>query len=585
LMILPLPSWLLDFLLATNISCAVVLLLLALHVGEALRVAVFPTLLLVTTLFRLSLNVSTTRLILLRADAGSVVNAFGNFVAGGNPLVGGVLFLILTVVQFIVVAKGAERVAEVGARFSLDGMPGKQMSIDADLRAGVIDQQQAALKRARLEQESQFYGAMDGAMKFVKGDAIAGIIITLVNITGGLLVGVVQHGFSLSEAVSRYTVLTIGDGLVSQIPALLITTASGLVVTRVRGERAPSRLGNQVVLQIREHPQVPLMAGGVLCLVGLVPGMPTLSFGVLGLMLAVAGWRMAAGMQDAEGESSEKESERRICICLPRSAKLDESDLELVRTEIGDELGISLPRMRLEMTGGSRLEIWLDGVPIALEQAAADAGQKLKAVLKRHAARLIGVQQVQDMLDRLDASQPALVREVVPRLIPPVLLTEILCRLLEEGVSVRNLGLILQTLAEWARHEADPAALAERVRMALGTLITHQVAPEGRLEAWLLDPEVEQVVERSLHQADGRTMLAIEPRKAESLLDGMKRAAARSGNSLVVVTRPEIRRPLWKMAASAVPGLRVISYLELDPDTEIVPVGRLSFDATKGGSS
>ena len=589
MMIIPLPTHVLDILLATNISLAVIVLLAAIYVTDPIRISTFPTLLLITTLFRLGLNVSSTRLILLQADAGEVIRSFGHFVVAGNLVVGIIVFLILTLIQFVVIAKGAERVAEVSARFCLDGMPGKQMSIDADLRAGVIDQQQAGRRRTELERESQFYGAMDGAMKFVKGDAVAGIIITLVNITGGLLVGTLQQGLEAGEAVTRYTVLTIGDGLVSQIPALLVSTAAGLVVTRVRGGDGPRQLGRQVLGEISAHPQVALMAGAVLGLLALVPGMPTLAFGLLAVGLVVLGVRLAGRLETAEKQQSQDGAEREIILEIDGAGRvsLDDERLEQMRREIERRLGVAVPPIRLVQGGRrGRWTLWLDGIPRAGgEVAAADLDEQVLQALLRVAPQLLGVQEAQDMLDRLERQQPALVREVVPRLVPPVLLAEILSRLLEEQVSVHNLRGILVALAEWARVEADPAALAERVRASLAPLITHQVAPEGRLEALLLDPGLEGVIEQGLQRSESGTTLALEPDHAQAIVAAVTGAVAGQQPEAVVLTRPDIRRPLWRLVSQVLPRLRVVSFLELDARTEIVPRGRIALPAPGGGGS
>src|SRR3954470_1477538 len=278
MMIVPLPTLLMDLLLTVNISLSVILLLISLYVPHALQLSVFPTLLLITTMFRLSLTISTTRLILLTGNPGEVVVAFGNFVVRGNFVVGAVIFIILTVVNFIVIAKGSERVAEVAARFTLDAMPGKQMSIDADLRAGAIEMEEGRRKRRDLERESQLFGAMDGAMKFVKGDAIAGIIITVINIVGGLSIGVLQKGLAVGDAAKKYTLLTIGDGLVNMIPAILISTAAGIIVTRVGGEEEGSHLGKDIGGQLTAYPKAIAISAGMLLLLAMVPGLPTIPF-------------------------------------------------------------------------------------------------------------------------------------------------------------------------------------------------------------------------------------------------------------------------------------------------------------------
>ncbi len=589
LLILPVPPGLMDFLLALNIGLSVVLLLLALQVGETLKVAAFPTMLLVATLFRLALNVSTTRLILLRADAGEVIRAFGSFVVAGNPLVGGVLFVILTVVQFIVIAKGSERVAEVTARFTLDAMPGKQMSIDADLRSGAVDQQEAGRRRARLERESQFHGSMDGAMKFVKGDAVAGMVITAVNILGGLLVGVVQRGLPVPEAVGTYTVLTIGDGLVSQIPALLISTAAGLVVTRVRSEKKGSTLGRQIGAPIGGHPEVLLLSGGVLAVLGLVPGMPTLSFCILGAALILGG-SLAARSKRAGAEG---EDDQPLVRPEPVILQLDPLDggedplrvsLEAERSRIQEELGVPVPAIRVVPSGSrNRWTLFVHEMPVAggpVERAnRAGLVEEISRALRRSAPRFVGVQETQDMLDRLERVQPALVREVVPRLVPTILLAEILCRLVEEGVPVRNLRGILATLAEWARTEADPAALAERVRESLKAVISRQIAPDGRLEALLLDPAVEQLLDGAVNRTPEGTTLGLDPEDGQAIICGFERAVQSNGADLVILTRPELRRPFWKLMSTAYPAVRVVSFLELDPGTAVQPAGKIELAA------
>ncbi len=285
MIVIPLPTWLIDILLTMQITIAVVILLVSLYITDALRIASFPTILLIATLFRLSLNISTTRLILSRADAGEVVRAFGTFVVQGNYIVGGILFIIITLVNFIVIAKGAERVSEVGARFTLDAMPGKQMSIDADLRAGIINMEQAIDRRKILHRESQMYGAMDGAMKFVKGDAIAGMIITLINVIGGFILGSAVRGLPMFESAKIYSLLTIGDGLVQQIPALIISVSAGIVVTRVASESEGSNLGRDIVTQVTAYPKALIIASVILGIMAIIPGLPKVPFIILAIVV------------------------------------------------------------------------------------------------------------------------------------------------------------------------------------------------------------------------------------------------------------------------------------------------------------
>ncbi|MBN2497418.1 MAG: FHIPEP family type III secretion protein [Deltaproteobacteria bacterium] len=582
MLILPLPTALVDGLLALNICLAVIMVLLSVRVAESLQVSAFPTLLLGTTLFRLALNVSTTRLILSEGDAGAVVAAFGRFATAGNPVVGGVVFCILAVVQFVVIAKGAERVAEVSARFTLDAMPGKQMSIDADLRAGAIDGHEAARRRSALEREAQFHGAMDGAMKFVKGDAVAGLLIVVVNLVGGLVIGCVQRGLGLSEAFGAYAVLTVGDGLVSQIPALLIATSAGLVVTRVRPERSGWGLGRQISGALAGHPEVFFLAAAVLALVGIVPGMPLCAFGLLALVCCAAG----LAIQRRRPEGSETASASR-----PSPLRLQLGPgwrepgelavrLDALRTAVAEDLGLALPVVEARIEGaGQGWRLWLDDVPVAAgsERRASEAWWgEIERALRRVAARFVGVQECQDLLDRVEQEQPALVREVVPRLVPPVLLAEVLTRLVEEQVPIRNLRLILASLAEWARSEADPMVLAERVRESLRATISHRVAPDGTLRALLLDPEIERKIEQALSRSERGTTLALDPEDGEAILRGLERSLASPDSPGVIVTRPGLRRPFWRLAEQLDPVVRVVSFVELEPGTQIQPVGRIA---------
>jgi type III secretion protein V len=590
MLIVPVPVWAIDLLLSVNLAFAISLLLMAVRVGGALKVSSLPTLLLIATLFRLALNVSTTRLILASGDAGDVVRAFGNFASGGNPLVGGVVFLIVTVVQFIVIAKGAERVAEVGARFSLDAMPGKQMSIDADLRAGVLDPAQARAKRLELERLSQFHGAMDGAMKFVKGDAVAGMLITLVNLLGGLLVGCLQQGLSPADAVQRYTLLTIGDGLASQIPALLVSVAAGLVVTRVRAERADHGLGRQAAQQLGAHPEVLLFAGAALACIGLAPGMPAFVLCGLGGGLSGLGGLLARRQRlQAVACADVERPEGALVLRLPAGTELGGDEAALLqglRDRVALDLGLQLPALHMRPDGpNGRWIMEIDQLPVASGRrdpgpwTAGQASDSLDAIetgLRRVASRFVGVQETQDLLNQLERTQPALVREVVPRLVPPVLLAEILARLVEEQVPVRDLRAILSCLAEWARSEADPMLLAERVRENLGPVISHRVAPDGQLPAWLLDPQLEELIQGALETGSGPASLALSPQDAEAVLAGLTACLGEgTSDEAVVLCRAGIRRPFWKLVSQVRPGLRVLSFMELMPSLEIRPLGRI----------
>jgi type III secretion protein V len=627
MMIVPLPTPLLDVLLSVNIAAAVTLLLVSLYVGEALKFATFPTLLLITTLFRLALEISATRLILLRADAGEVIRAFGDFVVAGNLVVGAVVFVILTIVQFIVISKGAERVAEVAARFTLDAMPGKQMAIDAELRAGHIDHVEARRRRSALARESQLFGAMDGAMKFVKGDAIAGIIVLAVNVVGGLVIGVLQRGMDPAAAARTYTVLTIGEGLVAQIPALLVSTAAGIIVTRVASEDEGGQLARDIGRQVLAQPRALAITAGLLALLAAVPGLPAAPFVVLAAVLGGAAWRLLrAPAGDQEGDDADAEVPGRGAA--PRAAGVDaalpmpvltpiavEVGAELsaavgpadprgagafmgeivprVREHLFAELGLALPPVRLR-PGAPGLAprafvIRLNEVPLGRGELApaevvtapARLGDEVLALLRRYGHEFVGVQETQSLLDGLERTHPALVREVVPKLVSPVLLADVLRRLVEEGISLRNLRDVLGTLAEWAPHERDPVALAEHVRASLRRTITFKHARGGGvLAAYMLDGLIEDTIREAIHKTPTGSYLALEPQLSRDIVAAVGRALgpahAASTTGAVLLTNAEIRRYVRRLVEAEHPDLPVLSYQELAPEAEIRPLGRIS---------
>jgi type III secretion protein V len=633
MMIVPLPTPLLDLLISVNIAAAVTLLLVAIYVSDALKIATFPTLLLLTTLFRLALEVSATRLILLHADAGAVIRAFGNFVVAGNLVVGAVIFLILTMIQFIVISKGSERVAEVAARFTLDAMPGKQMSIDAELRAGHIDHNEARRRRAALARESQLFGSMDGAMKFVKGDAIAGIVVLAVNIVGGLIVGILQRGMDAGAAARTYTVLTIGEGLVSQIPALVISTAAGLIVTRVASETSEAsemseaeggQLGRDIGLQMTAQPKALAITAGLLGLLAIVPGLPAVPFLSLGLVLGALSWRLmrlpTARALAAEGGSLPASRAGGTA----RSATDDEAALSPVLTPIAvevagelgarlgpngsgpglfateivprlrerlfTELGLPLPAVRLRpgVAGPSATAyvLRLNEVPLARGDIPREAwstagpqlGDAVLALLRRYGHELFGLDEAQALLDALERSHPTLVREVVPKLVTLVLLTDILRRLIEEGISLRNLRDILGALAEWAPHERDPVALTEHVRGALRRTITYRHAGEGGvLAAYLLDPMIEDTIRDSVQKTATGNYLALEPQLSRDIVAAVGRAVGPgAGSGAVLITGAEIRRYVRRLIETDHPDLAVLSFQELAPEAQIRPIARIS---------
>jgi type III secretion protein V len=657
-LIIPLPAWLLDAGLALNLAAAVALLVAALRARDALEVTAFPTLLLFTTLFRLSLNVSSTRLALAEGHAGEVIQAFGEFVVRGDYVVGAVVFAILTLVQWLVVARGAERVAEVSARFTLDAMPGKQMSIDADLRAGAIDQAQARRRRRDLERESQMFGAMDGAMKFVKGDVVAGLVIVAVNLLGGTLIGVLQGGLPLAEAASTFALIAIGDGLVSQVPSLCIAVASGLVVTRVASEKEEDSLGSEIGSQFFGEARTLWVVAGLCGALALMPGMPHLTFlalaGGLGGLGFALGRRGPAGTGEPEGPRAGVPAEGARAGAVgapPESASvpvgvspltLDLSPdltalaeeeagafvhktLNAVRDELFFELGVRVPgiRVRTQATylAPGEYRILVDEVPagggqvvpgalyalvtpdelaflpvkaepavepatgrpisripesgralletaqVPLRRPGGLLADHLRGVLRTRAADLLGLQEVQRLLEGLEAQAPVLVKEALQK-VPLPLLTDVLRKLLQEGVSIRDLRTLLEALVS-PTTEGDAAALAERCRQALRRYLSHKFAPTGPLYAYLVDPEVEEVL-----RASGPRGPAPDPERVAEILEGVRQVAA--GGQAVLLTAPDVRRPLRRLCEGAFPDVAVLTYSELEGALQIRPLGRLS---------
>ncbi len=588
MMIVPLPTPLLDLLLTANISIGVLLLLVALYLKEGLAFSSFPTILLVTTLYRLALNVSSTRLILLQADAGEVIDAFGHFVVRGNYVVGAVVFAILTLIQFIVVAKGSERVAEVGARFTLDAMPGKQMSIDADLRAGALTQEQARAKREALSRESQFYGAMDGAMKFVKGDAIAGIVITVVNIVGGLAVGVGMRDMTVTDSLQRYGLLTIGDGLVSQIPALLISTAAGLVVTRVASEDESSSLGGDVSRQLFGDRRALAAAAVFLVALAIVPGLPALPFLVIGACFFALS--RAPQSPKATGEARPEAAPSRMPIAAPIvievGAPADPGSIEGVvaatREKLFAELGFAMPPARVLVRGDGEYAIYLQEVIAETgvfgdEAPALRVERALVELMRRRAHELFGIDDAQAMLSELERAYPSVVRNAVPKPVPLPLFTDVLKRLLEEGVSIRSLREILEVLARDGASERDPVALTELVRQGLRRRLTASHARGGALHVYLVDPGIEETIRDAIQRTTTGSYLALSPDVARDVIAAIKRACVTDDGDgrFVLLTQSDVRRYLRRLIETELPRGVVLSYSELAPETMVQPLGRV----------
>ncbi|HVW19258.1 MAG TPA: flagellar biosynthesis protein FlhA [Solirubrobacteraceae bacterium] len=656
MMIVPLPPALIDVLITLNISAALAIVVASMYLGRALDLAAFPSLLLLTTLFRLAINVSVTRLILLHGDAGSVVRSFGHFVVGGNVVVGLVIFLVLVVIQLIVVTNGAGRVAEVAARFTLDAMPGKQMAIDADLNAGQISDEEARARREEIRREADFYGAMDGASKFVKGDAMAAVVITAINLFGGIVVGVLQHKMSLSDAAQTFSLLTVGDGLAAQIPALLISVATGIVVTRATSE---GDLGTDIVTQVMREPRTPLVAGGAIAAFALVPALPKVPFLLVGGTLLLVGRRRLRTRREEAAASEQRALETRarpsestleagpidpleLTIGFGLVPMVDEASggsllarVRSMRRQIATELGVIIPPVRIrddimldsheyavrvrgaEVTRGRTMaghHLAMDpgdaaGRPAGVETVepafglpaiwVPDSGRAeaealgytvvdpesvvithLTETVRRHVADLLTRQETSEMLERLKETDRAAVEELVPDVLTIGEVQRVLQALLAEGVSVRDLGTIVEALGDRARVTRDPAALAEHARQALGRAITAgHVDAQLRLRAIALDPVLEQELAEALTQTPDGELLALDPHRAADVVELLKSEAERAvqpGMSPVLLCSARVRRHVRRLLAQALPQLPVCSYEEIVPGIRVETVGMVT---------
>jgi len=645
-MILPLPLVIIDTLVAINISIGFGLLLLGIYIPTPVAFSSFPSVLLLTTLFRLAISIAITRSILLHAEGGHIVETFGTLVAGGNLVVGMVVFLIITVVQFIVIAKGAERVAEVAARFTLDAMPGKQLSIDSDLRAGLIDKDEARRKRRLLETESQLHGSLDGAMKFVKGDAIAGIVIILINLLGGLAIGVLQRGMPLAEATRVYSILTIGDGLVSQIPAILATIAAGLVVTRTTGEIDDRHLGDAITRQVSGQPRVILITGILALLMTLVPGFPWPVFLVLGLGLLTfsayhyrhqfEGLRRVFRVTDEEIVADAQSSVPHDDLAPPAPLQLQVSPLlaqslgahnleaRVVETaqRLREEYGVPVPvpslrivptlaedeyrltafgariasgRLRSDAVlqpqpaiaaNASRLPgfypavvagEWVqggDGTQAPLEVLGAHAS----AAIRRRMGGFLGIQETSNLFAKMQRDYPDLVKEML-RVVAPQRVADVLRRLSEEGVPVRNLRDAFEAITDVGGREKDVVLLTEYVRVALKREIADRYSDDERtLHVLLIHPELEDKLRQSVRVAGGASQLAISPELAGRLGNEVRAHLGRQapGVKPVLLCSLDVRRHLRKLMEVDFFDLPVLSYQELAPDLRIVQAGQIN---------
>ncbi|MBI4937459.1 MAG: flagellar biosynthesis protein FlhA [Nitrosomonadales bacterium] len=656
MMVLPLPPFLLDILFTFNIAMAIMVLLVSMNTTKALDFAVFPAVLLITTLLRLSLNVATTRVVLMHGHtgpdaAGKVIESFGHFLVGGNYAVGIVVFTILVIINFVVITKGAGRIAEVGARFTLDAMPGKQMAIDADLNAGLIGEDEARRRRTSISQEADFYGSMDGASKFVRGDAVAGIVIMLVNLVGGLIVGVMQHNLDIATAAQYYTLLAIGDGLVAQIPALVISTAAGMVVSRVSTEENVSQ---QLVGQLFSQPQALLLTAAIIGMMGLIPGMPNFVFlllagslgglaflimrrakaaeqppapepvaappaeapeaswedvslvDVLGLQV---GYRLITLVDKAQDgdllrriKGIRKKFAQDIGFLPPAIHFRDNLDLRpnayrvtLKGAEIG--AGEAFPSQFLAINPGNASgtlpgvatrdpafglpAVWVEAgvreqaqsMGYTVVDASTVVATHLSHLIQTHAAELLGRQELQQLLDHVTKLQPKLTEDLVPKLLPLAAVQKVLQNLLEEGMHIRDMRTILETLAEHAARTQDAHQLTGMVRVALGPAIVQQFYPSTQeLQVIGMDKELEYILMQAMQTGGGN--LAIEPGLADTLLREARAAAQaqeQMGLPTVLLVPGRLRDLLARFLKRALPQLKVISHEEV-PDFKVVRV-------------
>lgn len=657
--IVPIPAFLLDILLIFNISIALVILFNCLFVQEVLDMSFFPTLLLFTTLFRISLNVSSTRLILNTGSPGNVVETFGNFVGGGDMIIGAIIFIILVIVQFVVINKGSERVSEVTARFTLDAMPGKQMAIDADLNTGAIDDAEAKRRRDKIQQESNFFGAMDGAMKYVKGDATAGLIITFVNLVGGTAMGMTRSGLGFTDAIQQYGILTIGDGLTSQIPSLAISMASGILVTKASKE---ADFGQVLMSQLFGIPKVLLMVGATLCFLGVVTPLNFLLCVIPGALFLIGGLNMNKTMSveriEEEATATETEAEE---IRKPENVvsllNVDPIELEfgygiipladvnqggdlldrvvMIRRQVALELGTVVPIIRLrdniqlnpnqyiikikgiqvtegeilfdhymamnpgyveeEITGIPTFEpsfhlpaIWItesqreraESLGYTVVDPPSIIATHLTEIIRGHIAELLTRQDVQNLIDNVKESNPVLIDELVPKLLGIGEIQKVLQNLLSEGISIRDLLTIFETLADHATTTRDTDVLTEYVRQSLKRAISNKYFPTNEETSVVtLDPKVEQEIMGAVKQTEQGAYLALDPQRTRAILDATQEEVSKLenlGKSPIVVTSPIVRMYYKKMTEESLKDLIVVSYNEIESNVELQSVGMVS---------
>jgi type III secretion protein V len=593
MMIAPLPTALLDMLLVANIAISALLLMAVVFSREPQRFTVFPTLLVLTTLFRVGLNVSTTRLILAHGDAGAMVNGLGQSAAASNIIVGLVVFAVITVVQMLVVARGAERVAEVSARFALDAMPGKQMAIDADLRNGAIDAATARERRTSVERESQFMGAMDGAMRFVKGDAIAAIVIVVINLLGGLVIGVAVRGMSAAAALQTYAVLSVGEGLLAQIPSLVSAVAAGILITRVAGAAGSTEsLGVQLTTQL--FGSLASLAATALVMVGLalMPGLPIIPFAAVAVLFGIGWWWLrrapALPLSIIDGGRA-----ARVVIVAPalryRSlgsvASAQQSLLE-IRRLVSESMGFSPTAIELRSATDDRavIVIRVDGSDVGeLATSASQWQQDAAQLLANHAADWFTIDDADDLLQRTKVQQPLLVRETVPSTCSLPVFTEICRRLLAEKVPLTSIAPVLVAIA--ASPGIEPGlrasgtafdAVVEQIRSHMRRQISAQWAPKGQLVVLTLDSMIEDAVRQSVETQNNVTVLALEPDIATDIIGAVRQAISADGSPRIILTSGDIRLPLRSLLETELPDVTVLAAHELSPGTLVQSSGRIS---------
>ncbi len=669
LIIIPLPTWLLDMLFVVNIALSLVILLFTMYIKEPLELSIFPSMLLITTIFRLGLNISSTRLILMQqGNAGQIVKSFGQFVMGGNAVIGFIVFILITVVQMLVVTKGAERVAEVTARFTLDAMPGKQMAIDADLNSGIITEDEAKIRRQKIQRESDFFGAMDGASKFVKGDATFSIVAAIVNLLGGAVMGLVFDGMEFMEVLNVYSLATVGDGLCSQVPALLISTSMGMIVTRSASE---DTLNSDIKNQMSAQPMVMLIAGGVMIIMMLIPGFPKVQLFVLGAALIALGVVLMRTQKEAaiqtDAAAQEMAANREALSEMEYYKDIDNVYKLLNVEPIEMEFGYSLIPLADENSGGTLIErvvifrkqfamdmgmvfpsvrmtdnqyinpnqyvIKIKGEIVAHAEIlmdhylALDSGSvtkeidgidtvepafnipakwvseqnKLRAeiagytlidptsviithlseIIKNYSHELLSRQDVKTMLDKLKQTNPTIVEDIVPNVVSPAYLQKVLCLLLKEGVPIRDLQTILETIADNQHNMKDVDITTEYVRQALKRTITRRFSDGGQIRVLTLDTETENKIVASVKKSEQGSYLAMDPQTIQVLIASLNEQIDKVKDVVpmpIVLTSPIVRIYFKKLIDQFIPNVTVLSFSEIDNSVQIQAVGNVTIE-------